>query len=168
MGDSDLSHKRRICSGLRSKRTTRAYDLTLTDAGFLVKMKTSLAYTLKRFARDQTRRPRKVKLKPRNKPLLMTPLRNIRSLTTIVRANWNPRIRNQGAKPTYVFPADYAAPVKSLEYLGGSNPNKEYLGFFGEEEKKKPKPEEEQPTAYIDNLRKIVEKEINESYRQAA
>ncbi|MBW2963207.1 hypothetical protein KY306_00320 [Candidatus Woesearchaeota archaeon] len=168
MGDSDDSHIKRICCGIRSKNTSRAYDLNI-GAGYAVLLKVLTRHATRRAARDKGTRPRKIKLKPQEKPLLMTPLKNIRSLTTIVRTNWNPRINSQGTKPVYFFPKDYGAPARTQEYLGSSNSKKEYLGFFGEKEKKKQKPEEaDYPAASTDNLRKIVEKEINESYKQVA
>ncbi len=175
MGDSDKTYKERICSGISGKRTTRVYEWVNTNAAFLIKVKTSLTYKLRRFSRDQSRRPRNIKLKHhKGKPNLVTPLKNIRSLTTIVRANWNNALRRQpGRKPTYVF-SDYTAPKPSAGYLGGLE-TKEYLGSFdvqkeSEQNNKKPKKEETEniEIATPQDISYKMSKPTDESYQKAA
>lgn len=170
--DTDYKYIARICSGLRKRQPARiAYD-AVRRLTLALKVKTD-RYRLKRVARDGFRRPTK-RIKRRVNPKLENKKFDSLDLGSAVVKLWN---RWQGRKkkqaPVYSFPRDYSGPEKSGLYSAVLEV-KEYLGnFFSEDEdsgSKKPekkKKERQYFSAAKNDISKIVEKEINESYKQA-
>jgi hypothetical protein len=177
--DSDILYLRRICSGLRKRLPARgAYDIVRRLA-VAFRVRTD-SYRLKAIARDKSNRPKNQKLKPNSKPSLMTPRKSLSSLIGVKLKSWNP-VFNLQEKKTAVYNLfqEYAKPVIDKIYMGISQSSKEYLGSFAnfsletkttyqDEEKPPQKREEEETKKPVDNLRKIVEKEINKSYQTFA
>jgi len=169
--DTDYTYIARICSGLRKKQPFRiAYD-AVKRLTLALKVKTD-RYRLKRVARDGFRRPVK-RVKRRVNPKLENKKFGALDLGGEVVKLWN-KWQGKKNKPAlvYSFPKDYSMPEKSGLYSAVLGV-KEYLGsFFSEDEDSgSKKPEKKKERQYLpaakNDISKIVEKEINESYRRA-